>query len=290
MSTHHASYSPLIAPTSVSSVFEGTQATIRVGRQPGLRVRKAGVTPINATFLAAVLILAGLASGISMPAHAQASDAGMTTGDSTLLSISAQAEASRAPDIASLSTGVVTQAADANSAMRANSEQMARVMEAIKSAGISGKDIQTSGISLNPQYRYADDTPPAITGYQAINTVNIKVRQLDKLGKVLDALVASGANQINGPSFEIDKPEAVYDEARRNAIGSAQRRAEMYADTLGLKVRRIVSISEGGGFQPPRPMMMAKAGHADAVAASAPVSPGETSLGVNLDIVFELGH
>src|SRR3546814_2346600 len=98
-----------------------------------------------------------------------------------------------------------------------------------------------------------------ITGYQASNTVSIKVREIDKLGEVLDALVASGANQVNGPSFEIDQPEAVYDEARRAALEKAQQRARMYAKSLGMEVRRIVSISEGGGFQPPRPMMMAKA-------------------------------
>ena len=176
--------------------------------------------------------------------------------DGTLLSVSAQAEASRVPDVASLSTGVVSQAADANAALRANAEQMTKVMGAIKAAGIAEKDIQTSGINVNPQYKYADNQPPTITGYEASNTVSIKVRDIGKLGKVLDALVASGANQVNGPSFEIDEPEVVYDEARRGALDKAQQRAAMYAKSLGMKVKRIVSISEGAGFQPPRPMMM----------------------------------
>lgn len=135
--------------------------------------------------------------------------------DGTLLSVSAQAEARRVPDIATISAGVVTQASDANAAMRANAQQMEKVMAAIRAAGIGDRDIQTSGISVNPQYRYAENVPPTITGYQASNTVNLKVRDVAKLGKVLDALVASGANQVNGPSFEIDQPEAVYDEARR---------------------------------------------------------------------------
>jgi uncharacterized protein YggE len=105
---------------------------------------------------------------------------------------------------------------------------------------------------------------------------------------VLDALVASGANQVNGPNFEIDQPEAVYDEARQSALKLAQARAAMYAQSLGLRVRRIVSISEGGGFQPPMPMMKAMA--MDARMESAPVSPGESTLGASLDVVFELGN
>ena len=209
--------------------------------------------------------------------------------DGTLLSVSASAEATRVPDVASLSTGVVTQAADANAALKANSAQMNKVVAAIRAAGIAERDIQTSGININPQYRYAENQPPTITGYQASNNVNIKVREVGKLGEVLDALVASGANQVNGPNFEIDEPEAVYDEARQAALKKAQARAEMYAKSLGLRVRRIVSISEGGGggFRP-MPMMMAQAKSMDR-AESTSVSPGETTLSVNLDVVFELG-
>lgn len=238
-----------------------------------------------------MLLASALAlSTVSMTATAQTGAPAISaSSDGTLLSVSARAEASRVPDVASLSTGVVTQAADANAALRANAEQMNKVMAAIKAAGIAEKDIRTSGINVNPQYKYADNRAPTITGYQASNTVSVKVREIDKLGKVLDALVASGANQVNGPSFEIDKPEAVYDEARRAALEQAQARAEMYAKALSMRVRRIVSISEGGGFQPPRPMMMAKAAMADNFESS-PVSPGETTLTANLDVVFELGR
>lgn len=209
--------------------------------------------------------------------------------DGTLLSVSAQAEATRVPDVATISAGVVTQAADANAAMRANATQMAKVMAAIKAAGIAERDIQTAGISVHPQYRYAENQPPVITGYQASNTVNLKVRDIGDLGGVLDALVASGANQVNGPSFEIDKPEAAYDEARLAALEKAKARAETYARAMGLRVRRVVSISEGGGFQPPVPMMRMAAMDAGA-AEKTSVSPGETTLSVNLDVVFELGN
>ena len=202
--------------------------------------------------------------------------------------MSSRAEARKAPDIATFSAGVVTQAADGNAALRQNAEQMNRVLAAIKAAGVADKDVQTSGISLNPQYRYEENQPPRITGYQASNTVNVKLREVAKMGKVLDALVASGANQVNGPSFGIDDPEPLYDRARLDALKAARARAETYAGALGVRVRRIVSISEGGAAMPsPMPRMaMMKAEAYD----STPVAAGESSVSVNLDVVFELGR
>lgn len=239
----------------------------------------------------APLLSLSLALGAPMTtAHAQTVPA-VVANDATLLNISAQAEARRVPDVATLSAGVVTQAVDGNSAMRENALQMDKVMAAIKAAGIAARDIQTSGINLSPQYRYAENEAPKITGYQANNTVSLKVRDITRLGKVLDSLAAQGANQINGPSFEIDQPEPVYDEARLAALKKAQARAETYAKSLGLRVRRIVSISEGnqGGFRP-MPMMAMAAGRSAKAEMDTAVSPGETTVSVNLDVVFELGR
>ncbi len=242
------------------------------------------------TTLAPLLLSLSLALGASMTANAQTVPA-VVASDATLLNISAQADAKRVPDVATLSAGVVTQAVDGNTAMRENAVQMDKVMAAIKAAGIAEPDIQTSGINLSPQYRYADNEAPRITGYQANNTVSLKVRDITKLGKVLDSLAAQGANQINGPSFEIDQPEPVYDEARLAALKKAQARAETYAKSLGLRVRRIVSISEGnqGGFRP-MPMMAMAAGRSAKAEMDTAVSPGESSVSVSLDVVFELGR
>lgn len=242
------------------------------------------------TALAPLLLSLSLALGASMTANAQTVPT-VVASDATLLNISAQADAKRVPDVATLSAGVVTQAVDGNTAMRENAVQMDKVMAAIKAAGIAEPDIQTSGINLSPQYRYADNEAPRITGYQANNTVSLKVRDITKLGKVLDSLAAQGANQINGPSFEIDQPEPVYDEARLAALKKAQARAETYAKSLGLRVRRIVSISEGnqGGFRP-MPMMAMAAGRSAKAEMDTAVSPGESSVSVSLDVVFELGR
>jgi len=209
-------------------------------------------------------------------------------GDFTLVTVSAHAEARRPPDIATLSTGVVSLAPDANGAIRRNSERMAKVVESIKAAGIASTDVQTSGVTLNPDYHYLPNRPPRIKGYYASNTVNVTVRDIGRIGKILDALVATGANQINGPTFDIEDREPALDEARRKALDKAQARARMYAKSLGMRVRRIVSISEGGRIDVPMPMVrMEKMAASD---AGTSVSPGENVLSMNLDVVFEIGN
>ena len=212
----------------------------------------------------------------------------MLPGDGTLLQVSAHGESHRTPDVAEMSAGVVTQNADANTAMRENANRMAAVVAALKKAGVADRDIQTSSIGLSPQYNYRENQPPTITGYQASNTVNLRLRELGKAGDELDALVKQGANQINGPTFTLDKPDAAMDEARTNAVNNAQTRANLYATATGLKVRRIVSMSESGEMQPqPRPMMMlARADKAE----STPIAAGENTIGVDLNVVYELGR
>jgi uncharacterized protein YggE len=243
------------------------------------------------TMLRPLLLALALSAALPMTANAQTPPPApmVAAPQGTLLSISTTAEASRTPDVATISTGVVTQAADANAAMRDNAVQMDKMMSALRAAGIAARDIQTSGINLNPQYKYADNQPPAIVGYQASNSVNVKVRELAKLGKVLDALVAQGANQINGPSFGIDKPEAAMEEARLAAVKKAQAQAQTYARALGLQVKRIVSISEGGAGQPgPMPVMRMMA--AAPMEKDTAISPGESSVSVSEEMVFELGR
>ncbi len=244
------------------------------------------------TLLAAALAVS--LTSYAMPSKAQNAAniaAGTQTQDGTLISVSAQASANRVPDIATISTGVVTQATDANSAMRLNAEQMTRVNAAIKAAGIESRDIRTSGVSLNARYDYENGKSPRITGYEARNTVSVKVRDLSKLGKLMDALVAAGANDLNGPSFEVDKADEAYDEARLAALKKARARADLYANALGLRVRRIVSIDEGGGMMNPMPVMRAMSADGFAgKAANTEIAPGESSLGVTLNIVYELGR
>lgn len=220
----------------------------------------------------------------SMPAKA----AVPSVPSETLLTVSTNGESTRVPDIAIISAGVVTQAPDARAAMTANNVSMTKVVAALKKAGIAERDIQTSNISLNPQYRYRENQIPELVAYQAQNNVTVKLRNLAKSGDVIDALVTQGANQVNGPTFSLDKPDAANDEARIDAMKKARARAELYAKTAGMTVKRIVSISEGGGYQPPYPVPVAAMKAEMADAASPPVSPGEVGMNVSVTVVFEL--
>jgi uncharacterized protein len=207
----------------------------------------------------------------------------------TTLSVSAEGRVERAPDVADLSAGVVTQAATASEAMRANAQRMSSMVAALKRAGVAERDIQTSGINLNPQYMYRENQPPRLTGYQAVNTVSVRVRDIADMGRTIDALVAQGANQINGPTFRLDKPDQALDLARVEAMRKARQRAELYADAAGLKVKRIMSITEGHSMTPPPyPVPVMRAEAAMMKDASTPVEPGQVEMTVNVSVVFEL--
>lgn len=204
----------------------------------------------------------------------------------TLLTLTAEGRVARTPDIAEVSGGVVTSAATAAAAMTENAGRMTAVVAAVRRAGIADRDIQTSGLTLAPQYRYDNNQPPVLTGYQATNTVNLRIRRIADTGKLLDALVAVGANQINGPNFRIEAADAALDEARTAAVATARARALLYARATGLAIKRIVTITESAGYEPgPRPMMMMKAMAAE---AATPIAAGEVALTVNVTMTFEL--
>jgi uncharacterized protein YggE len=204
----------------------------------------------------------------------------------TRLDISATGEVTRVPDVAIISAGVQTLQPTATGAIEENAARMERVRAALKRAGIDDKDIQTSAINLNPEYQYDQNRPPRLTGYRATNTVNVKFRDLKRTGAILDALVAEGANQINGPNLTIDKPETALDEARTKALANGRARADLYARALGMRVVRLLSVSEGGGYSVPPPMpMMAGAMERD---ASTKIDPGTQQLQVSVSMSFEL--
>ncbi len=206
----------------------------------------------------------------------------------TRLDINATGSVGRVPDLAIISAGVVTRSATASGAISDNAARMERVRAALKRAGIADRDIQTSSINLNPDYRYQENQPPVLTGYQASNNVSVKFRDIRNSGRILDALVAEGANQINGPSLTIDKPETAYDEARTKAIVAGRARADLYARSLGMRVARLLSVSESGGYARP-PMPMAERGMvAMASDAKTQIDPGTQDIEITLAMSFEL--
>ena len=236
------------------------------------------------------IILTALALGAaavpaSVPAQQAVTAVPVLAG--TRLDISASGEVTRVPDLAIISAGVQTLRPTATAAIEENAARMDRVRAALKRAGIEDRDIQTSSINLNPEYRYDQNQPPRLTGYRATNTVNVKFRDLKRTGAILDALVAEGANQINGPNLTIDKPEAALDEARAKAIANGRARAELYANALGMRVVRLLSVSESGGYAVPPPMpmvMMAERSQS----ADTKIDPGSQQLQVSVSMSFQL--
>ena len=238
-----------------------------------------------------IVIAALLASAVLAPSAASAQDVFAVARPigGTRLDISATGSVSRVPDLAIISAGVITRSPTATGAIADNATRMERVRAALRRAGIEDRDIQTSSISLNPDYRYQEGQPPVLTGYQASNNVSVKFRDIRNSGKILDALVAQGANQINGPNLTIDKPEGAYDEARVKAIAVGRARAELYARALGMRVTRLLSVSEGGGFaRPPMPYGADSIQVTGSRVAKTEIDPGSQDIDVTLSMSFEL--
>lgn len=224
-----------------------------------------------------------LAAAASMPGVAAAQSV-----SGTRLDIVANGEVTRVPDLAIVSAGVQTLQPTASAAIEDNATRMERVRSALKRAGIADADIQTSSISLNPEYRYENNQPPVLTGYRASNNVSVKFRDLKRTGAILDALVKEGANQINGPSLTIDKPESAYDEARLKAIANGQAKADLYAKALGKRVVRLVSVSEAGASVPPPMPYASDIVVTGARVAKTEIDPGTQQLQVSVSMSFEL--
>ncbi|HEX8938135.1 MAG TPA: SIMPL domain-containing protein [Sphingomicrobium sp.] len=225
---------------------------------------------------------------MTLPSAAAAEQSTITqTIAGTRLDINATGEVTRVPDVAVISAGVVTRSASATGALQDNANRMQRVLSALKRAAVDGRDIQTSNVSLNPEYRYQENQAPQLVGYTASNNVTIRFRDIRNSGKILDSLVGEGANQINGPMLTIDKPEAALDEARAKAIAAGRARADLYARSLGLRVVRVVSVNENGGNYPVPPPVPIYA-RAEMAQAKTSIEPGEQKLQVNLTMTFEL--
>lgn len=209
--------------------------------------------------------------------------------EDTRLSISASATATAEPDVAFLTGGVSSEGRSANEALRKNADDMAGVYRALEAAGLERKAIQTSNFSLQPRYSYPKNAAPIVTGYVVSNTVTAKVTNMDKVGGIIDAMVAEGGNRFNGVSFSVQDKDAVLDKARADAMRTALERAKLYADVAGMRVKRIVTISENVNSYSPRPVPMAMARSMD-MAESAPtqVSGGELSFNAQVNVVFEL--
>ena len=202
------------------------------------------------------------------------------------IQVSATGEVNMAPDMATVSAGVVTQGKTAREAMFGNATKMTRVFEELEAAGIEKKYITTSQLSLQPKYNYQNRQSPKIDGYEARNTVSAKTYDLDNVGAMLDALVKAGVNNINGVQFSIKDSKAAKDKAREDAIREAREKAEAMAAAAGVKLGKLKSLSESSGGYNPRPV--AYAARAMDMAESTPVSAGQQTLSVTVNMTYDI--
>jgi uncharacterized protein YggE len=242
------------------------------------------------TFLRAAALGLALSAAAAPAVLAQAAPpAADTMFKATTLNLSAYGETRVAPDMATITLGVMTEGKTAAEAMQANATRMASVMASLRKAGIADKDIQTSNLNLNPQYRYQENQPPVLVGYQASNNVTITVHDLKRLGAAVDASVGAGANQVNGVAFGLDDPTAAENAAREAAVKALGAKAELYARATGHRISRLVSLSEGGGYAPPPPMPMERfAMAAQAKDAGTSISGGELKVRIDISGLYEL--
>lgn len=226
--------------------------------------------------------IAATALMLALPAWAETAPA--------TISVTGEGTVEIAPDMATVNLGVTTEADTAAAALKANSEGIAAALARLKAAGIADRDIQTSGLSVNPRYDYPNDgSQPKLNGYVASNMVMVRVRDLSVLGATLDGAVADGANTLNGIAFGLQEPDATMDEARRRAVTDATQKAALYAEAAGVKLGRIASITEQMNYGGPQPMMLAEASMAKD-AGSVPVASGELTVSSTVSVVYEIAQ
>ncbi|MCU9839215.1 SIMPL domain-containing protein [Ruegeria sp. WL0004] len=191
------------------------------------------------------------------------------------------------PDMAVITLGVTQEAKEARAALSATSEAVGRALDRLTELGIEARDMQTSDLSLSPVWsnRGSSTEPPAITGFQASNRVTVRVRDLARLGEILDTVVSDGANTFNGLEFSVKEPKPLRDQARAKAVADARDKAQQLAEAAGVSLGRIVSISELYSDPQPRPMMRMAA---IAESMDVPVAGGEIGLSGTVTMVYEI--
>lgn len=224
--------------------------------------------------LAAILLAAAAFSGVGLPDPAVSAEADTQNG----ITVTGMGSVNAVPDRAEFSFGVQSQGRTAAQALSANSAEMRRVIDALRSAGIAAADIQTGQVSVSPTTSSDGQT---ITGYMALNTVSARIRDLAAAGRVIDAAVAAGANQVYGPSLTRSDQDDLYRQALRSAFADARAKAQALAAAAGLTVGRVLVIQESGGAVPV-PLMDRAAG----AEAQVPIQPGTQAIQASVTVTF----
>ena len=197
------------------------------------------------------LIGAAAALALSAPAAAQDVAIALQPGE-VLLQVAAEGSVQARPDMVSFAAGIVTTGETAAGALAANSAVAERMLAAIRRSGIEPRDVRTRTLSVRPELHDPEDgaepAVPRILGYVATNRLELRLRDLEKAPELIDALFTAGANEVDGPDLAVSEPRRVEREARRAAIAAAREEAETYAEALGMRVARVIRVSERGEF------------------------------------------
>ncbi len=207
------------------------------------------------------------------------------------IQVSATGTSAQTPDIATVNAGAVSEGKTAREAMIANATKMTAVFDELEAAGIEAKNITTSQLSLQPRYNYDNRrtgrTQPRIDGYEARNTVTVKSDDIETVGVMIDALVKAGVNNINQVSFSVKDTKTAKADAREKAIKEARAKAQAMAEAAGVKLGKLTSISESRGGFISRPYELRAQASAE-LSVSTPISAGEQTLSVTVNLVYEI--
>jgi uncharacterized protein YggE len=211
------------------------------------------------------------------------------------LSVVGHGKVSAVPDVADMNVGVVTQGPTAKEALRHNSDAMGALQKVLKERGVAAKDIETTQIQVSPVYSHPDpkrqvgeEFVPQVVSYRVVHSVDVTVRDIDKLGDMLDAVVSAGANQVNGISFRVDKAQQLMDEARRRAMADAKRKAEMLAGEARVVLGPARQIVEAGS-NPSGAINVGGMATRGVMPHSAPsVAAGEQEISVSIHVSYAI--
>ncbi len=205
------------------------------------------------------------------------------------ISVTGEGEAVAAPDMAIVRIGVQSDGETAADALRANSAAMTATIDKLKSMDIEARDIQTSGLNVNPRYNYERNrSEPEVIGFRASNSVRVRLRDLDKAGAVIDEAVSSGANSLGGISFTFAEPKPLHDEARRNAVADAKSRAALLADAAGVRLGPVLTIHDGYIAAPRYDNIVVTAARMESADFAAPIEAGESSIKAQVTLIYQI--
>jgi uncharacterized protein len=234
------------------------------------------------------LAFIAFAAALAGASPASAVDRSIDMSNDRWVEVRGEGSVNAAPDFARVTLGVTSTGKTAGEAMAANAKAANALVSLVKAEGVAPADIQTSEVSISPMFSQpspGQQNAPTITGYSVSNNVAVLVREIPRLGALLDKAVTAGANSIYGVGFGHNDPGAILDKARPLAVADAMRKAEIYAAAGGARIGRLMALTEEGGFQPPVAFSRAYAAGAP---APTPIEAGEDRLTVMVTARFEL--